>query len=127
MVAPAKIRNVLLVLVGVAALLMKRHYAGPFVDIVHSYGGNVSASFAAYFVIKIATTGWKHEGLLTSGAALLVVELFEATNGFGVMTNVYDPADFAANSLGIGVALAIDTLAASTRCSGSDRRGRSAA
>jgi hypothetical protein len=39
---------------------------------------------------------------VTVGIALLVVELFEATNGFGVMTNVYDPADFVVNAVGAG-------------------------
>jgi hypothetical protein len=78
-----KARNVLLVLLGVAALVMKRHYSGPFVDIVHNYGGNASASFVVYFVIRIVTLGWRYGGLLTASVALLVVGLFEATNGFG--------------------------------------------
>jgi hypothetical protein len=121
-----KARNVLLVLLGVAALVMKRHYSGPFVDIVHSYGGNASASFAVYFVIRIVTLGWRYGGLLTASVALLVVGLFEATNGFGVMTNVYDPADFVANALGVGLALVVDTLASSSGWRGSDRRRRSA-
>lgn len=46
----------------------------------------------------------------TAGMALLVAELFEATNGFGVMTNVYDPFDFAANAVGVGLALGLDAL-----------------
>ena len=103
-----KARNVLFVLFGVAALVMKRHYSGPFVDIVQSYGGNASASFAVYFVIRLVTSGWKHERLLTACVALLVVELFEATNGFAVMTNVYDPFDFVANALAVGLALLVD-------------------
>lgn len=110
-VITTKARNVLLVLLGVAALLMKRHYSGPFVDIAHNYGGNASASFAVYFLIRITTSGWRYGRLLTASIALLVVGLFEATNGFGVMTNVYDPADLVANALGIGLALVIDTLA----------------
>jgi hypothetical protein len=109
-----KARSVLLVLLGVAILVMKRHYSGPFVDIVHNYGGNLSASFAVYFVIRIMTSGWRYGRLLTASSALLVVGLFEATNGFGVMTNVYDPADFVANALGVGLALVVDTLASST-------------
>jgi hypothetical protein len=121
-----KARNVLLVLLGVAALVIKRHYSGPFVEIVHSYGGNASASFAVYFVIRIVTLEWRYGRLLTASIALLVVELFEATNGFGVMTNVYDPADFVANALGVGLALVVDTLASSSGWRGSDRRRRSA-
>lgn len=104
-------RNVLFILAGVIALVLKRHYSGPFVETVYSYGGNVSASFAVYFVIGISTFGEKFGRLVTAGIALLVVELFEATNGFGVMTNVYDPVDFMANAMGVGLALAIDSAA----------------
>ena len=118
-----KALNVFLVLLGVAALVMKRHYSGPFVEIVHSYGGNASASFAVYFVIRIVTLGWKYGMLLTASVALLVVGLFEATNGFGVMTNVYDPADFVANALGVGLALVVETLASSTGWRGQTEQG----
>jgi hypothetical protein len=104
-------RNVLLVLLGVAALVLKKHYSGPFVGTVYSYGGNVSASFAVYFLVGISAFGRKFGRLVTAGIALLIVELFEATNGFFVMTNVYDRVDFIANSVGVVLALVIDTLA----------------
>jgi hypothetical protein len=113
MTKASKVRNVFFVLLGVAALVLKRYYSGPFVEIILSYGGNVSASFAAYFVVRILTSGWRYEMLITAGMALLVVELFEATNGFGVMTNVYDPVDFVANAVGVGLALGLDALALS--------------
>lgn len=105
-----KARNVFFALLGVAALVLKRHYSGSFEEIIYSYGGNVSASFAVYFVVRILTSGWRYERLVTAGIALLVVELFEATNGFGVMTNVYDPVDFVANAVGAVLALVLDTL-----------------
>lgn len=107
-----KARTVLFVLIGAGALVMKRHYSGPIEDIVQSYGGNVSASFAVYFLVRIMTSGWKRGRLLTAGAAFLVVALFEVTNGFGVMANVYDPADLLGNALGVGLAWAVDTMAA---------------
>jgi hypothetical protein len=110
MAKTSKARNVSFVLLGVAALVLKRHYFGPFVEIIHSNGGNVSASFAVYFVVRILTSGWRYGMLVTVGIALLVVELFEATNGFGVMTNVYDPVDFVANAVGVGLALGLDAL-----------------
>jgi hypothetical protein len=44
-----------------------------------------------------------------AGLALTVVELFEAFDGFGVMTNMYDPFDFFANALGVGLAVVVDT------------------
>jgi hypothetical protein len=44
----------------------------------------------------------------------VVVELFEASNGFGVMTNVYDQVDFAANVVGIALALTVDIVTSGT-------------
>ena len=40
--------------------------------------------------------------------ALLVVELFELTDGFGIMTNVYDRFDLLANAAGVGLAYCVD-------------------
>ena len=119
--APASVvRTVFFVLLGVAGLVLKRHYAGPHQELVHSYGGNMAASFAVYFVVSnlrrpdyLAVLGTlsKHSRLLTAAAALLVVELFEVTNGFGVMTNVYDPVDLVANACGVAFAVAVDAFA----------------
>ncbi len=100
-----KARNDFFVLLGVAALVLKRHYSGPFVEIVHSYGGNIAASFAVYFVVRILTSDWRYGRLVAAGIALLVVGLFEAADGFGAMTNVYDSVDFVANTLGVVLAL----------------------
>lgn len=105
-----KAYNVSFVLLGVAALVLKRHYSGPFVEIVHSYCGNVSVSFAAYFLVRILISSLRYGGLVTAGIALLAAELFEATNGFFVMTNVYDPVDFVSNAVGVGLALVVDNL-----------------
>ena len=116
-----KARNVFFVLLGVAALVLKRHYSGPFVEIVHSYAGNIAASFAVYFVVRISTSGWRYGRLVAAGIALLVVELFEAADGFGVMTNVYDPVDFLANAEGVVLALVLDALAAPRRRNEPDR------
>ena len=102
--------KVFFVLLGVAALVLKRHYSGPFMEIFRSYSGNVSASFAVYFLGRILTTGWKYEKFVTAGVALLAVDLFEITNGFGIMTNVYDPVDYVANAVGVVLGLAVDTL-----------------
>ena len=104
----AKARNVAFVLLGVAGLVLKGQSSGPYRDVVHSYGGNVTASFAVYF---LAT---RYPGLsraLTAGLALAVVELFEALNGFGIMHNVYDPVDLWANAVGVALALTVDAVA----------------
>jgi hypothetical protein len=119
-------RNVFFVLLGVIALVLKRHYAGPFVEIVYNYGGNVSASFAVYFIAGITTFKWRFGRLAAAGLALLAVELFEATNGFGVMTNVYDRFDFVANAVGVGLALTIDIATSRMNALRLNRRERTA-
>jgi hypothetical protein len=63
---------------------------------------------------------------LAAGLALAVVELFEALNGFGLMTNVYDQTDFAANAVGIALALAVDTVASGISSRRSNQAGQSA-
>lgn len=117
----ASSRNVLLVLLGVAILVLKKHYSGPFGVMVHSYIGNVSVSFAVYFVVSLAAPKWKLGKLATAGIALLAVELFEATDGFGVMSNVFDQIDFIANAVGVGLALSVDTVADRISSSGLER------
>ncbi len=110
MTDPAVRRNVCFVLLGAGGLLLKARYSGPFAVDVHNWGGNVSVSFAVYFVFVSSVLGRRCGRLVSAALALLVVQLFEATNGFGVMTNVYDPIDFAANLAGIGAAGATDIM-----------------
>ncbi|MBK7498188.1 MAG: hypothetical protein IPI19_03585 [Ignavibacteriales bacterium] len=105
-----KIRNVIFILLGVLLLLIKPHYNGPFLDIIKSYLGNISISFSVYFIISFYSRHWKMNKLITALIALLIVQLFEVLNGFGVMTNVYDNLDLLANLLGILVALSIDLM-----------------
>ena len=105
-----RIRSVFFVLLGTAGLVLKGHYSGACQEAVHSYGGNIVASFAVYYVVTLLPLPPRFRKLLTAGLALAVVELFEALNGFGLMTNVYDPVDFAANAVGIALALAVDIM-----------------
>lgn len=107
----ATARNVVFVLLGVAALVLLGRYSGRFGEVAGSYGGNVSASFAAYFLMRIVTAEWRHRELWAGTLALTAASLFEATDGLGVLSNVYDPADFMANAVGVGVAAVIDRLA----------------
>jgi hypothetical protein len=52
---------------------------------------------------------------------LAVVELFELSNGFGVMANTYDRIDLAANAAGVAVALAVDSATEDGAPSASDQ------
>jgi hypothetical protein len=112
--------NVLMVLLGAAGLLIKSWLPGSAGELVHSYLGNFSVSFAVYFVVSIGAH--PRLGRLTIAlVALLAVEIFELTNGFGIMTNGYDPLDLLANALVLLLAYAVDL--ASTRFIPSDSPG----
>lgn len=102
--------NVLFVLLGVGGLVLKGQYSGPAHDLVQSYGGNVAASFAVYFWAKLVTDRSNFPRALAAGLALVVVQLFEVFDGFGLMHNVYDRYDFAANTAGIGLAVTLDAV-----------------
>lgn len=113
--ATSATRNVLFTLLGVAGLLLKAHYSGPYPELVQSYGGNITASFAVYFILANpvsrsprGSSSLKFRAPLTAILALAVVELFEATDGFRVMSNTYDPVDYLANAIGIALALLVD-------------------
>ncbi len=110
--APRSALRIALVLLGVAGLLAKRHYVGPLQDLVFSYGGNVAVSFAVYFLARASSPGARLGPAWAAGAALLAVEAFEITDGFGVMSNTYDPLDLVANAAGVAAAWALDRLVA---------------
>jgi hypothetical protein len=105
-----KARNVFFVLLGIAGDLLKRHYSGPGWQVIHDNGGNLAVSFAVYFVATNLPLYHRSKRLVTAGLALAVVELFEVLDGFGVMTNVYDPFDLLANLGGVVLALTLDIL-----------------
>jgi hypothetical protein len=105
-----KVRNILFILLGVIILVLQQNYSGRYVEIVKSYAGNLSVSFAIYFLISIVADKWKNNKLITAGISLIIVTSFEVTNGFGVMENVFDPIDLFVNLIGIILALLLDHL-----------------
>lgn len=98
------------IVLGIIVLLFKRHYNGPLAELVYNQGSNFSVSFAVYFIGLMGFSFSPRPRLLAVVGALLAVESFELLNGFGVMTNVYDPWDLLANALGIGLALGVDLM-----------------
>ena len=105
-----RIQYLVLILTGVAGLLFKRNYMGPFAELIYRHGSNFSVSFAVYFIAQLGLSAFPYPRLFSTVGSLMAVELFELTNGFGVMSNIYDPWDYLANALGIGLALGIDFL-----------------
>jgi hypothetical protein len=105
-----KVRSVLFILFGVLVLLLKQNYNGPVQEIVKNYLGIFSISFALYFLISFYSNHWKQNKFITLIISLLIVELFEITNGFGTMKNVFDIFNLNANLAGVILALATDQL-----------------
>lgn len=103
-------RYVLFVLAAMVVFLMKAHCRGPLSEIFHNYGGNFVVSFAVYFIVAIALIDRGYGRWIAALTALLAVEGFELTDGFWIMSNVFDPLDLLANAAGIGLALAVDWL-----------------
>ncbi len=112
MTTKQKIRNVSFILSGVLLLILKQKYNGPNPEIIKSYLGNFSVSFAVYFIIQFNDHLWKTNKVITALIAIVVVSLFELTDGFGVMTNVYDTLDLLVNFAGILLALVLDRFTA---------------
>lgn len=100
-----------MVLAGVAGLLMKRWLSDSLSELAYSYLGNLVISFAVYFLASIAARA-RLNRVTMAVIALFVVESFEFTNGFGIMTNVYDPFDYLANALGVALAYVVDVVSA---------------
>ncbi len=112
MTTKQKIRNVSFILSGVLLLILKQKYNGPYLEIIKSYLGNFSVSFAVYFIVQFNDHLWKTNKVITAFIAIVIVSLFELTNGFGVMTNVYDAYDLLANFGGVLLALLFDSFTA---------------
>lgn len=108
----SRTRDLAFVMLGVLALVAKRQLAVLWGPLVHDYGGNVAASFAAFFVLKLPFADAR---LRVAGAAVLALVAatsFEFTDGFGFMSNTYDPSDYLANAVGVILALAVEGIAA---------------
>ncbi len=111
------IRDVILDLAGVAGLLMKSWARRCLEELGLRLfecsrlflSGECGFQFAVYFLASIAArTRLNHVAIAV--LALGVVEGFEFTNGFGMMTNVYDPLDYLANALGVALAYVVDVV-----------------
>lgn len=96
-----------MVLLGVAGLLIKHWLSDSAGELANSYLGNFTASFAVYFLVSIAARQ-RLTRVVIALIATFTVGAFELTDGFGIMTNVYDPLDLLANAFGILFAYCVD-------------------
>ena len=107
----SELRNVLFVLPAIGLLLVKHQYTGPFQELIYSYAGNVTVSFALYFVVlKLCMSSPQFGRVIAVAVVLVCVESFELFDGFRVMSNSYDAFDLLANAVGVGLALSLDTI-----------------
>lgn len=105
------LRNLLFVALAIIPFLLKRQYSGPSQELIHSYVGNVTVSFALYFVfLRLCMMSPRFGRLIAAAVVLACVELFEVFDGFGFMANTYDPIDLLANAAGVGCALGLDMI-----------------
>ena len=99
----------IVVFLGVLVLLAKSWFSDWLPEVIIAYAGNVSVSFAIYFIFRLGSSN-KLNKVICALLAMAVVGFFELTNGFGFMANVYDPMDLIADALGISLALLADVL-----------------
>lgn len=112
--AALKRARVVLVLLGVGGLLLKHQFNSALGPLGQAHLGNVTASFAVFFILAASAppTRPRAATAVIAAVALAVVQAFELTNGFGIMTNVYDPADLVANTIGVALAVGVDWIIA---------------
>jgi|APLow6443716910_1056828.scaffolds.fasta_scaffold359988_1 glycopeptide antibiotics resistance protein len=104
-------RNLAFVAVAVMLFLMKKQYAGPFQELIGAYAGNVTVSFALYFVFqRLCMMSPRFGRVIAAALVLACVESFELLDGFGFMANTYDTFDLLANAIGVGLAFSLDTV-----------------
>ncbi len=103
-------RAVICILLATTVLMLKGSYSGPHAVIVMSYFGNISVSFAVYFLGTILARRLRRARLFAAATSLLAVEAFELSDGFGVMSNVYDPFDLLANAIGVALGFSLDSI-----------------
>lgn len=103
----SRLHSIILVLVGVLALLIKRWLSASLGEMAYCYLGNVSVSFSVYYLVLLGARA-RFNRVVYILIALLIVESFELTDGFGIMSNVYDQNDLMANAIGVAIALVVD-------------------
>ena len=100
----------MLAILGAILLVLKGKYHGPAEVLVWAHGGNFAVSFSLYFAAINAVLKYPRNWLLAAILTLLAVNLFEAFDGFGFMTNVYDQWDYLANAAGVAIAVLVDQI-----------------
>jgi hypothetical protein len=102
-----KLLKVFLILLGISAFILKSQYQGPYQELVINYGSNFLISFVIYFLLSFFAASNKFIVVVIS---LALVELFEVTNGYGIIPHAYDAFVLLANFIGVFLAVCLDLL-----------------
>ena len=97
-------RNVVLIGVGVAGLLLSRHATGPLADFAQRHGANLSFSFAAFFLVRFFPLPGNRRSWVTALYTLAGVWAQELAQHLGLYAGTFDPRDFLFDALGVLIA-----------------------
>ena len=100
--------KVILVLLAISAFILKSQYQGPYQELVINYGSNILISFGVYLLLSLYAETRDINKFIVFVIALTLVELFDVTNGYGFMKNIYNVFDLLANFIGIFLAAFLD-------------------
>ncbi|MBU0692150.1 hypothetical protein KKC97_06675 [bacterium] len=105
-----KLRRVILALIGTALLVGLNHYTGTGREFAHSYGSNISFSFAAYFLLQLSRLPISENRVWVFILAFVLVSLSEFAQLYGFYSGIFDVWDFLFNGIGIVLALLTDLI-----------------
>lgn len=103
----------LLILGAMLLHLLSGWYSGPLEQWFHSYGSNVTVSFAVYFLLQLTRLPGVHRRLAVSGYALAILLGEEFAERADLVAGVFDPWDLLCNAIGVTIAVAVDAATAS--------------
>jgi hypothetical protein len=104
-----KRRNVLFILT--AALLhalSEWRYSGPLAVWLHSYGSNVTVSFAIYFLFQFVKLPGVHKPVVNGGYAFVLLLAEELAEKADMVAGVFDPWDLLWDFVGVAFAMGVD-------------------
>jgi hypothetical protein len=100
--------KVILIILAISAFILKSQYQGPYQELVVNYGSNILISFVIYLLLSLYAEINDINRFIVFIIALTIVELFEVTNGYGFIKNIYSSLDLLANFIGIMLAAFLD-------------------
>ena len=105
-------RDVALVLISVGLLLFARHHDGPGAAFLREHGANVSFSFGAFYLLRLAHVPPSGRAWITALVALACVWLQELLQALGIYPGTFDAMDIVYDACGVGAAWLVHVFTA---------------